>query len=71
MGFIKKFSGELFRGSLILLISMNIFNFLNLNHYPVESQLMKQNSEPLKNLIINFEELFKAFKKTEYADFLT
>lgn len=44
-----------------------IFEFLNIPYYAVDSNFQKQNDEPLKDLIVNYDELCHLLNKTEWS----
>jgi len=47
-----------------------VFDFLGLSSHKVETDYRKVTPENLEDLIINYEEVFKFFKDTKYAEFL-
>ena len=47
-----------------------IFRFLEMEDYPVSTPMVKQNNEPLSDLIINYDALVTSLKQTEWAHFV-
>jgi hypothetical protein len=44
-------------------------DFLHLDPWPLTTATRRQNPEPLRALIVNYDELYEAFRGTEYAQF--
>ena len=52
------------------MVMTSIFSFFNLKSYPVSTNLKKQNSETIEELVINYQELKNRLTQEGYANFI-